>query len=308
MNRARKGICRIGIGGIAFFVIIMVLLASLCGWLWYNREAGKPTAAFGREWMSMRSGDMEPAVAKGSLLLLRTVESEVPAVGETVVTGREDGRGGVVYRVLEEDSGRLLLKADRADSAVEMDSASVTHVVTGVIPYLGAVWDFLLTAKGVILVLAVPSALFLILELIGLLRYAKAGNPLLEQQGDLRGKLSGFTEEDQKENFVDVTAEYTGVRSGRKYRSPLRQETEIEEEKPEKFADLDFNPLAEKRQPDRPEMETVEIPAQPGKLMKILIDGKEAASVPLENSCTFSVKTEGCRIDITVVPGSRSPE
>ncbi len=306
MNRARKGICRIGIGGIAVFVVIMVLLASLCGWLWYNRETGLPTIVFGQEWMPMRSADMEPAIAKGSLLLLDDAKTSELEAGQTVVTGRENGRGGVVSRVLEEKDGMLLLKTDRADSAVETDPQTVTHVVTSVVPFLGTVWDFLLTAKGVILVLAVPSVIFLILELIGLLRYAKAGNPLLEQKSDLRSKLSSFTEDDEKENFVDVTAEYTGAKSGKKYRSPLRQEQEAEEEKPEKYADLDFNPLMEKIGVSS--VEKVEIPAQQGRLMKILIDGREAASVPLENSCTFSVKTEDCRIDISVVPSGRSPE
>ena len=136
--------------GIAVFVIIMALLAAFCGWLWYNHETGRPTGLFGYEWMSMSSREMEPEIPRGSLLLLKEVPPEELEPGEMIVSGRENGRGGSVRRVPAE--------------GVDAEGEDTFRQVTYVIPAAGMVWDFLLTPKGVLLVLGLPCALFLHLE------------------------------------------------------------------------------------------------------------------------------------------------
>lgn len=287
----RRGNYRIGVAGVAVFIGFMVLLAAFCGWLWNRHAAGQPVAAFGYEWMPLGSDGMEPAVPKGSLLLLR--EASEPDAGDIIVAGRENGKGGTAFRVLERQQNGLLAKEDRAGSSEEIPAGEPLYEVAYSLPYLGYVLDFLLTAKGLVIVIAVPCLLFFVLELIGLLRISRHKNPLLEQPGGLSAKLPAMTEEDERENFVDVTAEYTTGR--KKYRSPLREEME-EEEPEDKFADLDFNPLMRGSSP----LETVEIPDAPPERLQLLVNGKEAASVPLENHGNFSVKNGSWRIDISV--------
>ena len=261
--------------GIAVFVIIMALLASFCGWLWYNHETGRPTGLFGYEWMSMSSREMEPEIPQGRLLLLKEVPPEELEPGEMIVSGRENGRGGSVRRVPAE--------------GVDAEGEDTFRQVTYVIPAAGMVWDFLLTPKGVLLVLGIPCALFLLLELAGWFLFTRRG-----RKEDVPPSGLPSDEEDARENFVDVTKWFTGPGSRRRY-----QEMEPEDG-PDKFADLEFNPLMEKRASSQ--LETVEIPDGKTGFLKLLVDGREAASLPLEGPKNTRIKSAGWRIDITIAP------
>ncbi|HIV20085.1 MAG TPA: hypothetical protein IAC82_12370 [Candidatus Merdivicinus intestinigallinarum] len=259
--------------GIAVFVIVMALLAAFCGWLWYNHETGRPTGLFGYEWMSMSSREMEPEIPRGSLLLLKEVPPEELEPGEMIVSGRENGRGGSVRRVPAE--------------GVDAEGEDTFRQVTYVIPAAGMVWDFLLTPKGVLLVLGIPCALFLLLELAGWFLFTRRG-----RKEDVPPSGLPSDEEDARENFVDVTKWFTGPGSRRRY-----QEMEPEDG-PDKFADLEFNPLMEKRASSQ--LETVEIPDGKTGFLKLLVDGREAASLPLEGPKNTRIKSAGWRIDITI--------
>lgn len=259
--------------GIAVFVIVMALLAAFCGWLWYNHETGRPTGLFGYEWMSMSSREMEPEIPQGSLLLLKEVPPEELEPGEMIVSGRENGRGGSVRRVPAE--------------GVDAEGEDTFRQVTYVIPAAGMVWDFLLTPKGVLLVLGIPCALFLLLELAGWFLFTRRG-----RKEDVPPSGLPSDEEDARENFVDVTKWFTGPGSRRRY-----QEMEPEDG-PDKFADLEFNPLMEKRASSQ--LETVEIPDGKTGFLKLLVDGREAASLPLEGPKNTRIKSAGWRIDITI--------
>ena len=261
--------------GIAVFVIIMALLAAFCGWLWYNHETGRPTGLFGYEWMSMSSREMEPDIPQGSLLLLKEVPPEELEPGEMIVSGRENGRGGSVRRVPAE--------------GLDAEGEDTFRQVTYVIPAAGMVWDFLLTPKGVLLVLGIPCALFLLLELAGWFLFTRRG-----RKEDVPPSGLPSDEEDARENFVDVTKWFTGPGSRRRY-----QEMEPEDG-PDKFADLEFNPLMEKRASSQ--LETVEIPDGKTGFLKLLVDGREAASLPLEGPKNTRIKSAGWRIDITIAP------
>ena len=261
--------------GIAVFVIVMALLAAFCGWLWYNPETGRPTGLFGYEWMSMSSREMEPEIPQGSLLLLKEVPPEELEPGEMIVSGRENGRGGSVRRVPAE--------------GVDAEGEDTFRQVTYVIPAAGMVWDFLLTPKGVLLVLGIPCALFLLLELAGWFLFTRRG-----RKEDVPPSGLPSDEEDARENFVDVTKWFTGPGSRRRY-----QEMEPEDG-PDKFADLEFNPLMEKRASSQ--LETVEIPDGKTGFLKLLVDGREAASLPLEGPKNTRIKSAGWRIDITIAP------
>lgn len=277
--------------GIAVFVVIMALLAAFCGWLWHNREAGKPTELFGYEWMSMRSDEMEPAISKGSLLLLEKVSEDSVSPGEIVVSGRQNGRGGSVYRILEaQEDGNFLAKPDRASNSTQLAEDSITYQVSYTIPLAGTVWDFLLTTRGMVLVIAIPCAFFLILEVIGLILFTRKSK---KENESAAGFFDGT--EDERENFVDVTDRYTGADAYLQY-----QDQDLEEDLPDKLADLEFNPLMEKKHSSG--VETVEIPDGKAPLMKMTLNGREIASFPLEGPRNTRIKSDGWRIDISIAP------
>lgn len=291
----RKNSALTRVRGIAVFVIFMALLAAFCGWLWHNREAGKPTELFGYEWMSMRSDEMEPAISKGSLLLLKKVSEDPIESGEIVVSGRQNGRGGSVYRVLEsEENGGFLAKSDQADGSVQLTEDSITYQVSYTIPLAGAVWDFLLTTRGMVIVIAVPCVFFLILEITGLLLFTRKSK---KEERLSAGGWNGA--EDEQENFVDVTDHYTGADAYLQYRTP-----DMEEDAPDKLADLEFNPLMGKKTASP--LETVEIPDGKAPLVKMMLNGREIASLPLEGPRNTRIKSDGWRIDISIAPDAET--
>ncbi len=287
----KKGRGLVHVRGIAVFVVLMALLAAFCGWLWHNREEGKPTGLLGYEWMSMRSDEMEPEISKGSLLLLKEVQAEELEPGDVVVSGRMNGRGGSVYRILETEEAGVMAKSDRSQEAVSLSEDQIGCRVEFVVPAAGMIWDFLLTTRGMILVIVIPCVVFLVLELTGLFLIARRGRKN-------SGGPPNSSEADANENFIDVTDRYTGPSARRRY-----QEMEPPDA-PDKFADLEFNPVMEKKQSSG--LERVEIPDREETLLKLLIGGQEAASLPLDGPKNTRIKSGGWRIDISIIPDQES--
>jgi signal peptidase I len=293
----RKGSYRLGIAGIAVFVVFMILLTAFCGWLWNCREAGRPTSSFGYEWMAVNTGDMEPEFSKGSLLLLKPLSNAELVPGQVIVSGREHGNGGNLLRFLEADGTRLKVKTDRATNAETIEQETVTHQVAYSIPYLGAAWEFLLTPIGLIAAIAIPCLVFFILELIGLLRFSRWKNPLIDEQADPPKPIFPMLEEDEKENFVDVTDQYAG--NGKKYPASIAEDSDEDTSYDDKFADLDFNPLI-KQEAESVSLEQIEIPTTSSRFLKVMLDDREVLSVPLEKIGAYRIKNDDWRIDISI--------
>lgn len=315
---------KIGLAGIVIFVILMLLLSGLCWWLWHCRSTGSAPRVLGYELMSLHGEEMEPEFPDGSLVFLTKVQPQSLKSGDVVVYGRENGQGGTLTRIvnLAEKDGisSVLLKEDRLSESYELSRGEIGYRAAGSMPYLGTVWDFLLTRKGLLCVIVIPCGVFFFIELIQLIVYACTGRRQ-EESGGLQKKLASHTADDQRENFVDVTADYTGRGPARLYRSPLRREMAEESSfrssrfsgEPEedvskdslsdKYSALDFNPIQERHSFG---VEQVIIPDGPAdahpSVLRLTIDGKETAELPLSGSKEVSVKVNGYRIDITVAP------
>ena len=289
------------------FVLLMLSFSGLCWWLWHNRDQGVPTVVFGYELMAMDGDDMEPEFPDGCLLLLNSAAPSSLRSGDAVVYGRSGGQGGIVVRVLNltTENGKadsLLVKADKGSASVEISPDEVNSRVVGNIPLLGSFWNFLMTGKGLLTVIAGPCVLFFLVELILLICYARSGaSRTSEGPEGLKRKVSSHLSDDRKENFVDVTARYTGESRGRTYQSPLRQEMDSvaggpAEDVPldsltDQYADLDFNPVIREDAPSG--VESVEIPdASPAvPVLAVTLDGKEAARFSLSGPQEVCVKT-----------------
>ena len=301
MEKLQKSSYRVGWVGICVFAALMALIALSCGWLWSSRAAGRPAEAFGFEWMPLHTDGMEPALSCGSLLFLEPADGTLSA-GEVVVAGRENGNGGEVLRLLEAGEKTVLAKQDRLTVSREISRSEVTHTVAFGLPLLGYLVDFVLTLPGLIAVIGAPCLIFLLCKVIAILRRPEEENPQLSPENSLRRKLPRMEAEDEKEHFVDVTDEYTGIPGRKRYRSPLRDMLEEDD----KFSDLDFNPLM--RDGEAGGLERVEIPAGEAPLLKLLLDNAEIASVPLEKDRSFRIKSGSWRIDITVAREAEAAE
>ena len=166
-----------------------------------------------------------------------------------------------------------------------------------------------MTRRGLLCVIVIPCGIFFLIELIQLICFARSGREEEDFDG-LRRKVSSHAMDDRRENFVDVTADYTGRGPARPYRSPLRKEMAAgepdEDVSPDslsdRYGDLDFNPII--RPQSSSGLERVIIPDGPSfqPVLTVLVAGKEAAVVPLSGPKEIRVKTDGFRIDITVAP------
>ena len=301
-RRRRQGA---GLIVLAAFIVLLALL--LCGSLWYFQLAGKTISTFGYEWMAAETGEMEPDIPKGSLLLLLPASEGGILPGAVVVTGRESGQGGLC-RILEETGDGYLAKTDRATAAGEIPWEAVTHRVGIVLPWLGAAWGFLLTIPGTAIVAGLP----LIGLVLAIVRHLRRRRRWAEEAPGLRRKvtkISSHREDDRREHFVDVTEVYTGSGPRKPYSSPLRramgQEEEEPEELPDKFSDLDFNPLMDARHSSP--LETVEIPDGPD-ILRLFLNGTEEAAVSLTGPQQISLKPGRWRIDISIAASEEEGE
>lgn len=302
-----------GLAGIVIFLVLMALLSGLCWWLWHNRSSGVPTRVLGYELMSLHGQDMEPEFPDGSLVFLNEAAAPSLRSGDAVVYGREDGREGTLSRIVnitEKDGvSTVLLKQDRLSDPYELSLEEIQYRAVGSVGFLGTAWDFLMTRRGLLCVIVIPCGIFFLIELIQLICFARSGREEEDFDG-LRRKVSSHAMDDRRENFVDVTADYTGRGPARPYRSPLRKEMAAgepdEDVSPDslsdRYGDLDFNPII--RPQSSSGLERVIIPDGPSfqPVLTVLVAGKEAAVVPLSGPKEISVKTDGFRIDITVAP------
>ncbi|MGI5856238.1 MAG: hypothetical protein ACOX64_07240 [Candidatus Merdivicinus sp.] len=315
-----------GLTVITIFVAVMLLFAGLCWWLWRNRDRGVPTRVLGYELMVVHGADMEPEFADGSLLLLSETVPQSLRSGDAVVYGRADGQGGTLSRIVnivEKDGvSTALVKMDRTADPQELLLQEIGFRAAGAIPFLGSFWDFLMAGKGLLCVIVAPCLLFFLIELLQLIHYARFGSIRTgEGPQGLQRKLASHAADDRRENFVDVTADFTGDGRVRPYQSPLRREMDggepsralrdtgepDEDVSPDSLSDkysaLDFNPIV--RQQESSSLERVIIPDVPSSsspILRLTLDGEEAAQFPLSGPREIRVKTDGYRIDIIVAP------
>ena len=203
--------------------------------------------------------------------------------------------------------------------------------VTYNLPYMGNLLDLVRTSQGLVYLILIPCGIFLILEVILLAAAIIAG----KKEKKLALALAPLPD-DKDEHFVDVTAQYMG-RSGAKLQSFLAEKKEPgpfqkQAEEEEKFAKLDYNPLKnrppmavrslqqEKEQAEaqaaraKNSVERVTIntreavapaakqDAGDGGKLTMLVDGSEAAELPLAPGQNVKLKAGGYTVQISVNP------
>ena len=320
-----------------FFFLITAVLALFSWKVWQDRAKGEIPGFFGYKVASVENSAMEPQMTKGSGVFFKpSGKDDIYAVQDVLVLQTEKNAPLSVKRVIEvasEGSNELLycLKGDAEKTSVWALPEDIMGKVTYNLPYMGNLLDLVRTSQGLVYLILIPCGIFLILEVILLAAAIIAG----KKEKKLALTLAPLPD-DKDEHFVDVTAQYMG-RSGVKLQSFLAEEKEPgpfqkQAEEEEKFAKLDYNPLKnrppmavrslqqEKEQAEaqvakaKNSVERVTIntreamaPAvrrdvEDGGKLTMLVDGSEAAELPLAPGQNVKLKAGGYTVQISVNP------
>lgn len=323
-----------------FFFIVTAVLAAFSWKVWQDRAKGEIPGFFGYKVAAVEDSSMEPQMTKGSGVFFKPFyegDQEIFAVQDVLVLKLEENGPLSVKRVIEvasEGSDELLycLKGDAEKNSVWVLPEDVVGKVTYNLPYMGNLLNLIRTSQGLIYLILIPCGIFLVLEIILLTAAVIAG----KKEKKLALSLAPLPD-DKDEHFVDVTAQYMG-RSGVKLQNFLAQKQEPgpfakQAADEEKFAKLDYNPLK-----DRPPMtvrslqqekqeaakaqaaknqESVErvtintrdavAPAAKqntgdAKRLTMLVDGSEAAELPLTPGQNFKLKAGDYTVEISINP------
>lgn len=320
-----------------FFFLITAVLAAFSWKVWQDRAKGEIPGFFGYKVASVEDSAMEPQMTKGSGVFFKpSGKDEIYAVQDVLVLQTEKNAPLSVKRVIEvasEGSDELLycLKGDAEKTSVWALPEDVMGKVTYNLPYMGNLLDLVRTSQGLVYLILIPCGIFLILEIILLTAAIIAG----KKEKKLALTLAPLPD-DKDEHFVDVTAQYMG-RSGIKLQSFLSEKKEPgpfqkQAEEEEKFAKLDYNPLKnrppmavrslqqEKEQAEaqaakaKDSVERVTINtreavvpvvkqgAEDSGKLTMLVDGSEAAELPLVPGQNVKLKAGGYTVEISVNP------
>lgn len=321
-----------------FFFLITAALAAFSWKVWQDRAKGEIPGFFGYKVASVENSAMEPQMTKGSGVFFKpSGKDDIYAVQDVLVLQTEENGPLSVKRVIEvasEGSDELLycLKGDAEKASVWALPEEVVGKVTYNLPYMGNLLDLIRTSQGLVYLILIPCGIFLILEIILLTAAIIAG----KKEKKLALALAPLPD-DKDEHFVDVTAQYIG-RSGVKLQNFLAEKKESgpfqkQAEEEEKFAKLDYNPLKnrpplavrslqqEKQEASKAQAAqekdsvervtintrdavapTVKQDAEDGGRLTMLVDGSEAAELPLAPGQNVKIKAGGYTVEISINP------
>ncbi len=158
------------IGGI-FFVLLLLLMAVLAVFLIQSRITGGAPQVFGYQMYIVLSGSMEPELDTGSLVFVREADPQEIAVGD-VITFRspDDPEGLTTHRVVGIHENARLRFTTRGDANEVNDPRPVGEEnlvgrVSGSLPYVGYLLNFVQTREGLILLIFVPGVLIIAFEM-----------------------------------------------------------------------------------------------------------------------------------------------
>jgi signal peptidase len=177
--------------GQLLFACIMLLMAVLVFFLLQSRMAGGVPAVAGHQLYIVEGGSMSPTFELGSIVLVRPLEATAIQAGD-IITYRDPDpeRGGtiVTHRVIAvqpTDPVSFTTRGDAndADDPLPVPGTNLIGRVTYSVPYLGYLFSFVRTERGILLLIIVPAVLIIASELRKLMRYAQA----LDREKQLKG-------------------------------------------------------------------------------------------------------------------------
>lgn len=137
------------------------------------------------------SGSMEPAIPVGSVVVVEPVDPAALRYGDVVTYKSPESAGTVVtHRVLEVSGpldARLFRTKGDANDEADLELVPAESVIGRVrfhLPYAGYLADLVRTRRGWLLMVVVPGAVLVIVELVQILRVIWASDGKSPQEAD----------------------------------------------------------------------------------------------------------------------------
>jgi signal peptidase len=175
--------------GNVFFVCLLLMMATLSFFLIQSRISGGVPQVAGYQMYIVLSGSMSPEFDTGSLAFVKETDPLAIVVGDIITFRSQSGSDSLtthrVVEVLREDGLQFVTRGDanNVNDPNPVPAENVVGTVTGSIPYLGYVMNFVQTSTGLILLIFVPGVLIILFELSKIVRYMTEGDGTPKKKG-----------------------------------------------------------------------------------------------------------------------------
>ena len=163
--------------GNVFFVLLLLIMATLSFFLIQSRIAGGVPEVAGYQMYIVLSGSMSPEFDTGSLAFVQEVDTDGLAVGDIITyRSQADSDSLTTHRIVDiirNDSVQFVTRGDanNVNDPNPVLAENVVGQVSGSVPYVGYVLNFVQTRQGLILLIFVPGVLIIIYELGKIMKY-----------------------------------------------------------------------------------------------------------------------------------------
>jgi signal peptidase len=162
------------IGNIAF-AIVLVVFGCVVLFSILNKVANSNPTIADHQIYDVLGGSMEPTIHKGSIVLVKHIDSANLAV-KNVITFKDSNNEIVSHRIVAiNGSGKTLSFTTRGDANNANDNNPVPaeNVIGKVgvsIPYVGYIINFTQTKAGLLVLIIIPGVLIIVLETLNLFK------------------------------------------------------------------------------------------------------------------------------------------
>lgn len=163
--------------GNVFFVLLLLFMATLSFFLIQSRIAGGVPKVAGYQMYIVLSGSMNPEFDTGSIAFVKETLPEQLVVGDIITFRSQSGSDSLtthrIVEVVREDGLRFVTRGDanNVNDPNPVLAENVVGMVTGSVPYVGYVLNFVQTRQGLILLIFVPGVLIILFELGKIMKY-----------------------------------------------------------------------------------------------------------------------------------------
>ncbi|GEM_PF-227254 len=184
--------------GNIMFVILLLIMAALSFFLIQSRITGGVPEIGGYQMYIVLSGSMSPEFDTGSLAFVRETDPDELKSGD-IITFRSVANPDslTTHRIVEvmDDEGLKFVTRGDANNVNDPNPVPAENVVgkvSGTVPYVGYLMNFVQTSQGLVLLIFVPGVLIIVFELGKIMKYlAKKDN---DKEDEQTGSSSSPTE------------------------------------------------------------------------------------------------------------------
>ncbi|MHB1455190.1 MAG: signal peptidase I [Saccharofermentanales bacterium] len=165
------------IGNVLFCLIF--LLVMIIGFLAIQvKLSGAVPSIFGNRFYVVLSGSMEPSIHMGSLIVVKSVDTNALKIKDVITFNHLDSGKIVTHRIVkitEISDVRYFTTRGDANDTNDFESVKYENVIGKVgfsIPLVGSVINFASTKKGILFLVIIPGLLLFVFQIQKLFKYA----------------------------------------------------------------------------------------------------------------------------------------